>query len=112
MLYFVVSDGESIIEVCESGEVRLCLWSRKAEDAGWVQRKAIDLKKVLPLHGPWTSTSYLVGSAEGVGAIFLTLNDQLFMIDIRSCRMAKVFGHLHTSNAMVVPYMSFTPGKY
>ncbi|WVZ61586.1 hypothetical protein U9M48_011438 [Paspalum notatum var. saurae] len=94
---------------------RLCLWSR--DGAGWALSKAIDLEKVLPVQRPWTTRPYLVGTrtpylvgsaAEGVGAVFLTLEDQLFMLDLRSGRATKLYGHPRTASLdMVVPYMNF-----
>ncbi|WVZ61583.1 hypothetical protein U9M48_011435 [Paspalum notatum var. saurae] len=89
---------------------RLCLWSRQVEnDAGWALSKSIDLEKVIPVQRPWTTRPYLVGSAaEGVGAVFLMPEDQLFMVDLRSGRATKVYGHPRTASLdMVVPYMNF-----
>ncbi|WVZ53930.1 hypothetical protein U9M48_004815 [Paspalum notatum var. saurae] len=88
---------------------RLCVWSmEEAGGARWALRQAIELEKVLPLPAKWTSKIFLAGSAEGVGVIFVTVEDQLFTVDLRRCGQAtKIYEHLRLSNAMVVPYMSF-----
>ncbi|WVZ53986.1 LOW QUALITY PROTEIN: hypothetical protein U9M48_004864 [Paspalum notatum var. saurae] len=88
---------------------RLCVWSmEEAGGARWALRQAIELEKVLPLPAKWTSKLFLAGSAEGVGVIFVTVEYQLFTVDLRKCGQAtKIYEHPRLSNAMVVPYMSF-----
>ncbi|WVZ53970.1 hypothetical protein U9M48_004851, partial [Paspalum notatum var. saurae] len=77
-------DGRlGFVRVEKSG---LCVWSmEEAEGARWAR----------------------VGSAEGVGVIFVTVEDQLFTVNLRSGKATKVYEHRCLSNAMVVPCMSF-----
>ncbi|CAL5077729.1 unnamed protein product [Urochloa decumbens] len=94
-------------------DYRLCLWSREVDDARWALSKVIDLGKLLPLDGLWTWATklYLVGSAEGVGVIFLMVKGELYTIDLRSDRLTMVHLAQRPCIDMVVPYMSFyTPG--
>ncbi|KAJ1274739.1 hypothetical protein BS78_05G084300 [Paspalum vaginatum] len=87
---------------------RLCVWAmEEAKGARWALSQAIELEKVLPLPRKWMSKLFLVGSAEGVGVIFMTVEDQLFTVDLRSDQAMKIYEHPRLSNAMVVPYMSF-----
>ncbi|WVZ53971.1 hypothetical protein U9M48_004852 [Paspalum notatum var. saurae] len=55
----------------------------------------------------WSMEEAEVGSAEGVGVIFVTVEDQLFTVNLRSGKATKVYEHRCLSNAMVVPCMSF-----
>ncbi|CAL5034408.1 unnamed protein product [Urochloa decumbens] len=94
-------------------DFRLCLWSREVEHERWTLIKAIDLDKLQPINGTWTRTikPYLVGSAEGVGVVFLFVNDELFTVDLRSDRVTKLNVALRRGVGMVVPYVNFcTPG--
>jgi hypothetical protein len=93
----------------------LYLWSRDVEErAGWAVRKTIQLAHLLPSRDvpwEWASCRYLVGSAEGVGTIFLTLKDELFTVDLRSGQVTKVY--THQGSCLTVPYINFcTPGQY
>ena len=91
---------------------RLCLWSRKVGEPGWVLCKAIRLANLVPFHDDswdWAQWRVLFGSAEGVGIIFLTFKGDLFTVDLRSGQMTKVYKH--ADSCLTVPYMNFcTPG--
>ncbi|CAN6212910.1 unnamed protein product [Urochloa humidicola] len=86
---------------------RLCLWSRDDEDVGWALNKVTELEKLLPFD---VSMDYirLVGFAEGVNVIFVSVSDVVFTIDLNSSKVMEVY---EGSITCVVPYMSFcTPG--
>jgi hypothetical protein len=91
---------------------RLCLWSRKVGEPGWVLCKAIRLANLLPFHDDpweWAKWRILFGSAEGAGIILLTFKGDLFTVDLNSGQMTKVYKHADSS--LTVPYMNFcTPG--
>ncbi|WVZ61739.1 hypothetical protein U9M48_011563 [Paspalum notatum var. saurae] len=90
---------------------KLQLWSRKVNsegDAGWVQCKAIELATIIPVDSPSDEDGLLVvGSAEGVGVIFVCTGAGLFAIEIKSGQVRKVDGVYFS----ILLYMSFyTPG--
>jgi hypothetical protein len=91
----------------------LNLWSRKVNSGGaaaaeWVLCRAIELEKIIPISDARCRPE-VVGSAEGVGVIFLSTDVGLFTIELKSERVRKVDGlGVYFS---VLPYMSFyTPG--
>ncbi|CAN6222251.1 unnamed protein product [Urochloa humidicola] len=66
--------GLGFATVCDS---KLCMWSMDVgsdRDAGWAQRRVIDLKKLLP-DGALSPSPHVVGFADGVGVIFLQTNE-------------------------------------
>lgn len=69
------------------------LWSRKGNSKGsaeWLQlSKVIDLEGMIPGAGP-DEKAAVVGSAEGVGVIFVSTVAGLFMIKLNSGKVAKV----------------------
>ncbi|CAN6170797.1 unnamed protein product [Urochloa humidicola] len=86
----------------------LRLWSRETGAEGnarWVERRAIDLKKLLPVGSP-KSTVCLTGFAQDANVILLSTDyGAVFAIDLKSLQVRKVremngVGH-------VVPYVSF-----
>ncbi|KAG2594888.1 hypothetical protein PVAP13_5KG024100 [Panicum virgatum] len=88
---------------------KLCLWSREIgstseKDAGWAQRRVIDLK-TLPIRSLSTSP-VVAGYASGINVIFVRTCDVLFMIDLKSSRVKKVCREV-TGASSVFPYMSF-----
>ncbi|CAL5091607.1 unnamed protein product [Urochloa decumbens] len=101
----VMEDG-SLGFACIEGS-SLNLWSRKVnseEAAKWVLSRAIELEKIIPVadtdHRP-----AVVGSAEGLGVIFLSTGVGLFTIELKSGQVKKVDGPgVYFS---VLPYMSF-----
>uniref|UniRef100_A0A8R7QLL3 F-box domain-containing protein n=1 Tax=Triticum urartu TaxID=4572 RepID=A0A8R7QLL3_TRIUA len=89
----------------------LYVWSRKVdaeEPAEWVQCRVIELEKIIPV-ADHEKASIVVGSAEGVGVIFVSTDVGLFMINLNSGQPKKVDEPgVYFS---VLPYMSFyTPG--
>ncbi|KAG2639577.1 hypothetical protein PVAP13_2KG002416 [Panicum virgatum] len=85
----------------------LCLWSREVasdKDAGWAQKRAIDLKTLLP-DGALVMPPDVAGFAEGIGFIFMETNYGHFRIDLKSSYVKK----LRTVNgvSIIFPYMSF-----
>ncbi|CAL5077684.1 unnamed protein product [Urochloa decumbens] len=97
---------------------KLFMWSKEAagldnEDAGWVQRRVIDLYEMIPdawFHWVPFSAPKVSAVAEHVGIIFVDMCAGLFSIDLKSGLVRKLL----VSNYIirdVVPYMSFcTPG--
>ncbi|CAL5077007.1 unnamed protein product [Urochloa decumbens] len=94
----------------------LHLWSREtgAEgDASWVERRVIDLKKLLPVSSP-KSPLRLSGFAQGAALVLVSTDDDaVFTIDLKSLQVSKVRemdgvrrdGH-------IIPYVSFyTPAE-
>ncbi|KAI4979095.1 hypothetical protein ZWY2020_015848 [Hordeum vulgare] len=85
----------------------LCMWSRKVDTEGpaeWVQFMVIQLEKTIPVAKP-DDRLIVVGSAEGVGVIFVSTGAGLFMIKLSSGQLKKVDGPgVYFS---VLPYMSF-----
>uniref|UniRef100_A0A0A9F631 F-box associated domain-containing protein n=1 Tax=Arundo donax TaxID=35708 RepID=A0A0A9F631_ARUDO len=85
----------------------LYLWSRKVNSEGaaeWVQCRVIELKTMIPAADP-DDKAYVVGSAEGVGVIFVSTGVGLFTIKLNSGQIKKVEEpEVYFS---VLPYMSF-----
>ena len=79
------------------------------EAVEWLQYRVIELEKIIPVANPNDARVVVVGSAEGVGVIFVSTDVGLFSIDLKSERVKKVDEPgVHFS---VLPYMSFyTPG--
>ncbi|CAO1948869.1 unnamed protein product [Urochloa humidicola] len=84
----------------------LYLWSRKGNSeatAEWVLCRVIELKTKFPMANPKGLS--VVGSAEGVGIIFISTGVGLFMIELKSERVRKVDeSGVYFS---VLPYMNF-----
>ncbi|CAL5091605.1 unnamed protein product [Urochloa decumbens] len=106
----MVLDGSSLGFVYTGGS-SLYLWSREVSSertAEWVQCRVIELKTTIPVVDPG-QVPLVVGSAEGVGAIFISTDAGLFTIELKSGRVRKV-GKPGVYFS-VLPYMSFyTPG--
>ncbi|CAO1948877.1 unnamed protein product [Urochloa humidicola] len=101
--------GFACIECCS-----LYLWSMKVNSKGaaeWVQRRVIKLETIIPSVDPGHEASVaVVGSAEGVGVIFISTDAGLFTVDLKSEQVRKVDEpEVYFS---VLPYMSFyTPDR-
>ncbi|CAN6202930.1 unnamed protein product [Urochloa humidicola] len=100
-----MEDG-SLGFACIEGSI-LNLWSGEVNSEGaveWVLSRVIKLETIIPVadtdHRP-----LVVGSAEGVGVIFLSTGVGLFTIELKSGQVKKVDGPgVYFS---VLPYMSF-----
>ncbi|KAF8714000.1 hypothetical protein HU200_027990 [Digitaria exilis] len=90
----------------------LLLWPMMVNTKGaveWVQRRVIKLETVIPVADP-DYIPIVVGSAEGVGVIFISTDAGLFTIDLESERVRKVDEPgVYIS---VLPYMSFYTPAY
>ena len=89
----------------------LYVWSRKVNSEGaaeWVQCRVIKLDKMIPVAN-LSDEAFVVGSGEGMGAIFVSTGVGLFTIELKSRRVKKVAEpEVYFS---ILPYMSFyTPG--
>ncbi|XP_066393143.1 uncharacterized protein [Miscanthus floridulus] len=87
---------------------KLYVWSRKDthevdNNAIW-ERRVIELNTVFPVN-VIVKTLYLVGSADGIGIIFMRRGDEVYAIDLKTCKVKKVFEGRSTHS--VVAYMSF-----
>jgi hypothetical protein len=85
----------------------LCAWSRKVvaeEAAEWVQYRVIELEKTVPVANP-DEEPHVVGSAEGVGVIFVSSGAGLFTVKLNSGQVKKVDEPGVYFSAL--PYMSF-----
>lgn len=71
----------------------LFLWSRKVNsegDAEWVQSRVIELEKIIPDASPDVGPLFVVGSAEGMGVIFISTDAGLFTLELKTERVRKV----------------------
>uniref|UniRef100_A0A0E0LTH6 Uncharacterized protein n=1 Tax=Oryza punctata TaxID=4537 RepID=A0A0E0LTH6_ORYPU len=103
-------ENSSLGYACIQGS-SLYVWSRKVNSEGaaeWVQCWVIELEQMVPVANHSDET-FVVGSAEGVGVIFVSTDVGLFTIELKSRRVKKVAEPgVYFS---VLPYMSFyTPG--
>ncbi|CAN6170794.1 unnamed protein product [Urochloa humidicola] len=102
----MVMDDSSLGFACIE-DSSLYVWSRKVNSEGaaeWVQCRVIELKAIVPVVDPG-QVPLVVGSAEGVGAIFICTDAGLFTIELKSGRVRKVDGPGEYFS--VLPYMSF-----
>ncbi|XP_020158858.1 uncharacterized protein [Aegilops tauschii subsp. strangulata] len=113
-VYYVslmVMENSSLGFAC-TRDSSLYMWSRKVdteEAADWVQCRVIELEKIIPIANP-DDEPCVVGSAEGVGVIFISTDAGLFMINLKSGLVRKV-GEAGVYFS-VLPYMSFyTPDR-
>uniref|UniRef100_A0A0D9X6G4 Uncharacterized protein n=1 Tax=Leersia perrieri TaxID=77586 RepID=A0A0D9X6G4_9ORYZ len=90
----------------------LYVWSMKVNSQGaaeWVQCWAVELEKMIPVAN-LKDEAFVVGSAEGVGVIFVSTGVGLFSIELKSRRVKKV-NDLEVYFS-ILPYMSFyTPDR-
>jgi len=89
---------------------KLYMWSRKDThevDAIWERRVMIELNAVLPV-GVVLTTAKVIGSAEGLGTIFVRVADVVYTVDLKTYKVKKVY---EGTIDLVFPYASFcTPG--
>ncbi|CAL5091951.1 unnamed protein product [Urochloa decumbens] len=87
---------------------KLYLWSAEGGSEEtyerWVQRRVIDLEKLLPI-GALETPPHVVGFAYGVGLIFLKTDSGHFRIDLKSGSVKKV--RSISGGSIIFPYMSF-----
>ncbi|XP_062186391.1 uncharacterized protein LOC133889977 [Phragmites australis] len=84
----------------------LHLWAREAGPNGtaaWAQQGYIELATLLPEHALRRADA--VGFVEGLGVIFVSTDDGVFIIELKSHRVGKVssWGSIYAA----IPYMSF-----
>ncbi|XP_044335708.1 uncharacterized protein [Triticum aestivum] len=107
----MVMEDSSLGFACVEGS-SLHLWSRKVNaegDAEWAWCRAIQLESIIPVANS-DDKPFVVGSAEGVGVIFVSTGAGLFTIKLDSGLVKKVAeSGVYFS---VLPYMSFyTPDR-
>ncbi|BAF21395.1 uncharacterized protein [Oryza sativa Japonica Group] len=90
----------------------LNVWSRKVNPQGaaeWVLCRIIELEKIIPVVD-LSDEACVVGSAEGLGVIFVSTGVGLFTIELKSRRVKKL--EEPGVYFSVLPYMSFyTPDR-
>ncbi|KAJ1287602.1 hypothetical protein BS78_02G022500, partial [Paspalum vaginatum] len=107
----IAMDNGSLGFACIEDSI-LYLWSRKVNSGGaaeWVQCWAIVLETIIPVAEP-DDEPLVVGSAEGLGVIFVSTDAGLFTIKLSSGQVKKVDkSDVYFS---VLPYMTFyTPDR-
>ncbi|KAF8667353.1 hypothetical protein HU200_053029 [Digitaria exilis] len=83
-------EDDSLGFACTQGS-SLYLWSMELKPKGaaeWVQRRVIKLETIIPAVNP-SYDPLVVGSAEGVGFIFISTDAGLFTIDLKSGKVQK-----------------------
>jgi hypothetical protein len=109
--YVLTSTVEGVLGLVTLADSKLCLWLRNDApefDAGWTQSRVIDLKTLLPPLDGVFSSLYLVGFADGLGILFMMVENVLYSIDLKTCKV-ELYQHRGIKN--IIPYMSFyTPG--
>uniref|UniRef100_R7W8I1 F-box associated domain-containing protein n=1 Tax=Aegilops tauschii TaxID=37682 RepID=R7W8I1_AEGTA len=107
----MVMEDSSLGFACVEGS-SLHLWSRKVNaegDAEWAWCRAIQLESIIPVANS-DDKPFVVGSAEGVGVIFVSTGAGLFTIKLDSGLVKKVAeSGVYFS---VLPYMSFYTPVY
>ena len=108
----LVSVEDGVLVFAGLRGTKLSLWSAEAGAPAWVQRKVIELEKLLPSRAfepkPHTVVSYeskpcVCGFAEG--AVFLNTMDGLFTVELNSGRTKKVAEEKMAR--YVIPWISF-----
>ena len=107
----MVMEDSSLGFACTESST-LYLWSRKVNSeaaAEWVKCRNIELETIVPVVDP-DYQPFVVGSAEGVGVIFINTDAGLFTLELKSGRVRKVDEPAQYFS--VLPYMSFyTPDR-
>ncbi|CAL5092016.1 unnamed protein product [Urochloa decumbens] len=112
------SSKRTVLMAAENGELGLAWvegsmlyqWSRnkpagRTDNVGlWAQSRAIELEMLLPADAISNSID-AIGSANGVGVIFLRTHVGIFTFDLRSSQVKKVSEARHYGS--VLPYVSF-----
>ncbi|CAL5091591.1 unnamed protein product [Urochloa decumbens] len=87
----------------------LHLWSGEIGtegDASWVERRVIDLNKLLPIGSP-KIPMYLSGFAQGADVVLVSADDgAIFTIDLKSLQVRKV-REMDGVGRCIIPYVSF-----
>ncbi|TVU40703.1 hypothetical protein EJB05_14173, partial [Eragrostis curvula] len=87
----------------------LCLWSWKANAKGiasWVWLRDIELTTLLPVPKKYVKVSpHVSGFVEGTDTIFISTDDSIFTLKLKSRQIRKV-GHA-LGYGGILPYMSF-----
>ncbi|TVU07450.1 hypothetical protein EJB05_47507 [Eragrostis curvula] len=94
--------GFAIVE-----DEKLYLWLGNASPdrhVGWAQSRVINFKTVLPDSA--YSKFDVVGFAHGVAILFLRVNDEIFTLDLKSCKVRYICKDNGRMNDMF-PYVSF-----
>ncbi|CAD6221577.1 unnamed protein product [Miscanthus lutarioriparius] len=102
-------DGLGLVSLLDG---QLCMWLRMdtpEASAGWTQIKAIDLGMRLQVDPVFIPYAFVVGFADGLDIVFVTVNGALYTVDLKTYMVKKVYNGraIHS----VFPYMRFySPG--
>ncbi|XP_037454116.1 uncharacterized protein LOC119324426 isoform X1 [Triticum dicoccoides] len=109
-----VNVGDVILMAMEDGSLGLAhasgstlyLWSSSSKMgvATWTQRRAIDLKSLLPIQNPMEGLR-LIGSMEGSDIIFVLTDLGIYQINLNSLQWNKIWKR--QKFFALIPYMSF-----
>ena len=78
-------------------------------NAGWTQFNVIDLGTQLDVRPVFIPYASVVGFADGLGIVFVTVNDTLYTVDLKTYVVKKVYDVIEMDT--VFPYMRFySPG--
>jgi hypothetical protein len=93
MIFATAQDGELGATIVEFYSLHLWSWRVTDPDSGigeWVRCRAIELDVMIPISiGDPLTTFDLAGFAEGTGSIFISANDDIFAVEIKSGQIIK-----------------------
>ncbi|CAN6248645.1 unnamed protein product [Urochloa humidicola] len=104
----VAEDGGLGLASLNKNGSRLYLWARETagdDDGRWVQSRVVDLKTLLPGGNPG-SRPCLSGVGEDGSVIFVSTDDGVFTVELKSSQVKKVCGEMGKVG-LVLPFMSF-----
>jgi len=104
-----MEDGLGLVSLSDG---KLCMWLRMdtpEANAGWTQFKAIDLGMRLQVDPVFILDAFVVGFADGLDIVLVTVNGALCTVDLKTYMVKKVY-HGRAIHA-VFPCMRFySPG--
>ncbi|TVU40378.1 hypothetical protein EJB05_13841, partial [Eragrostis curvula] len=118
----IMTTKERTLGIATVLDTKLYMWSREGQDAGWSQKRVIELDQLLPVHYSLLATNQFIGLllpqvlavVDSIGTIFVNAVDGPFCIDLKTSMVTKLFETSDRCSVRiggVVPYMSFcTPG--
>ncbi|TVU14489.1 hypothetical protein EJB05_37962 [Eragrostis curvula] len=88
---------------------KLSLWARETDtggEAGWVRRRVIDLKTLLPLVNPKRRPCLSGVIPEGANVIFISTEDGVFTIELKPLQARKIC-EMGNNVKIIYPFVSF-----
>ncbi|KAJ1254476.1 hypothetical protein BS78_K052000 [Paspalum vaginatum] len=109
-LLATAEDGDLEAAAVEGYSLRLWSWRTDPDDGGvgeWVRGRAIELEAMISISiGDPSTWLDVVGFAEGVGSVFISANDVIFTVELKSGHIRKL-GKKGDFIGFVFPFMSF-----